>query len=131
MRTLTSFPVLKDDYEVLMAYLRNAPLELQYDRKHADLLEQHLARASVLGRTEFPRDVVHLGARVVLRDALARLNYHYTLELPGGAGGDGHLSVLSSLGRQLLGARCGDTVTVAAATGRRHYLVSEVSGGAV
>ena len=128
MRTTISFPVLKDDYDILMKYLLNAPLELQYNRTHADQLERHLGQATVLERSEFPRGVVCLGARVVLRDTRARLNYQFKLGLPGTADGQhDHLSVLSPLGRQLLGARLGEMVTVAAAKGQRHYLVREVS----
>ena len=129
MRIASPFPVLKDDCELLMAYLRTAPMELQYDRKLADLLERQLQDAAVLGRPDFPIDVVRLGSQVVLRNVVARQNDRYTLVLPGTnkEWKDGSLSVLSQLGLQTLGARKGETLTVNGSAGRRHYLVCEVT----
>lgn len=125
--TLSSLPVLKDDHDLLMEYLRTAPLELQYDRMLAGQLEQQLRAAAVLGRRDFPPDAVRLGSQLVLRNVTTRQNARYTLVLPGSPGWkEDHLSVLSRLGLRTLGARRGQTITVDGPAGRRHYLLCEV-----
>lgn len=126
-KIVSSFPVLKDDHDLLTEYLRTAPLELQYDRKLAAQLEQQLKGAAVLGRGEFPPDVVRLGSQVVLRHVTTRQNARYTLVLPGSAEWkEGSLSVLSRLGLRTFGARRGQTITVDGPAGMRHYLLCEV-----
>ena len=127
METNIPFAVLKDDHDLLMEYLRTAPLELHYDRKIAAGLEQQLQSATVLGRRDFPLDVVRLGSGVLLRNVLTRQNDRYTLVLQTGDRKAGQLPVLSRLGLKTLGARRGDTITVMGPAGKRHYLLCEVT----
>lgn len=127
METITPFAVLKEDHDLLMEYLRTAPLELHYDRRIAAGLEQQLQAAMVLGRRDFPPDVVRLGSGVLLRNVVMRQNDHYTLVLQPGECKDGQLPVLSRLGLKTLGARRGDTITVMGPAGKRYYLLCEVT----
>lgn len=127
METNTSFAVLKEDHDLMMEYLRTAPLELHYDLRIAEGLEQQLRSATVLGRSEFPPGVVRLGSGVLLRNVVTRQNDRYTLVLQPGDRKDGQLPLLSRLGLKTLGARQGDTITVVGPAGKRHYLLCEVT----
>ena len=123
----TPFLVLKEDYEALAAYLRNNEPELKYEQLQAQKLSQKLQEAEVVSPNSFPMDVIRLRSKVKLRDARSRMNREYSVVLPDQMlCKETSVSVLTPLGKQMLGARKGDTLTVEAPTGKKYYLVYEV-----
>lgn len=87
-----------------------------------DPLKTKLEQAKILGKDEFPRDVVRLHSRVVVRDKMARMNFTYHMALPGS-----NQSVVAPIGMALLGLRKGEEVKLQERNGKKYYIVMEVS----
>lgn len=107
-------PVIhKDDHAIIMTYLgteATEPLKIKLDQ------------ARIVGKDEFPRDVVRLHSRVVVRDKMARMNFTYHMALPGG-----NQSVVAPIGMALLGLQKGEEVKLQERNGKKYYIVMEVS----
>src|SRR5690606_42123138 len=73
----------------------------------AEALEQELARAQVVGHDEVPAGVVTMNSRVHCREEASGKDYHLTLVYPQDAGGEGHVSILASVGSASLGLSVG------------------------
>jgi regulator of nucleoside diphosphate kinase len=90
-------------------------------------LKKELGRGEVVAPTAVARDTVTMNSRVRVRPDGSRRGEVYTLVYPEEADFEaGKLSVLSPLGRALLGAREGDSVEVDAPAGVRTFKVEKV-----
>jgi transcription elongation factor GreA len=90
-------------------------------------LEQHLRGAQVIEETS--RHMIGLATPFVLEDLASGSSHRYsvvsTYEADAGAG---KLSAESPVGRAVIGARAGDTVTVATPRGERKFKVTGIGG---
>lgn len=124
----TSLIVAKKDFDQLMHYLRTNEPELQYDRLKARQLIEELNKAKVVNSSEVPGDVIRLYSKVVVRNTIARQNYHYMLVLPNETDlKQEKISILSPIGGALLGAVKGDTISLPSPRGQRFFTVLEVT----
>jgi len=73
-------------------------------------LQRELHRATVVGESELPPDVVTMNSRVTYADDTARVRDTVKLVYPHAAAGRGHLSVTTPLGTALLGLREGQEI---------------------
>jgi len=81
------------------------------DAPMAGLLEQELARATLVEPTEVPANVVTMHSRVVCRDESSGEQHDVELVYPGEADADlGRVSVFAPLGAALLGLTVGDAI---------------------
>ncbi len=81
--------------------------------EQADLLQEVLDYADIVPSTSITAEVVTLNSRVVIEDALTGKATEITLVLPDQFDpAAGRISVVSPMGRALLGRRVGDVVAV-------------------
>jgi regulator of nucleoside diphosphate kinase len=81
------------------------------DAPMASLLEQELARATLVEPTQVPVNVVTMHSRVVCRDESSGERHEVELVYPGEAdAGLGRISVFAPLGAALLGLTVGDAI---------------------
>lgn len=110
----------------------NAPLEAARERQgHAEsrirALEQRLHRAALMGEDGVAAQQVQLGHQVVLREARTSREVVYRLVHPTEADPlQGRLSVVSPVGKALLGRMAGDQVRVAVPGGALLYHIVEI-----
>ena len=92
-----------------------------------DELQREIDRARVVESSRAPRDVLTMRSTVRLSDLAREREEVYTLVYPEEADlRMGRLSVLSSLGTALLGARAGEVISVEGAAGRRAIKIEEI-----
>lgn len=94
-----------------------------------ELLDDLLARATIVAPEEIPTDVVTMNSRLVCTVRGEQAPRNWTLVYPDAADFDaGRLSVLSPVGHALLGARAGQTVSYRLPDGREQQVtIDEVS----
>lgn len=119
--------VSKDDYGIIMEYLKGSLNRSTFSRRDAELLELELKRAMVLDRLEMPGDAVGLNSLVSIRDEKSRKDLQLTIVTPEKADiNQRKISVLSPIGVALFGYRKGESITWEVPAGRRTYSILEV-----
>jgi len=91
-------------------------------------LEDELARAFIVDRSNLPNDAVVFGARVKIKDLDFDEEEEYTLVGPGEEDYDNNKILTSSpIGQGLLGKKLGETVEIQVPSGVLHYKVLAIS----
>ncbi len=127
-KQIKQLTIAKSDHDILMHYIRTNSMDLKYDRVQAEQLVEEIKDARIVNNSEFPKDVVRLNSKVVIRNTVARQNYGYRIVLPNEADHKNEkVSVLAPMGSALLGVAKGDTVSLPSARGKQHFIVLEVS----
>ena len=62
-----SLVLLKEDFEILIAYLKGRFNRNLFDRQNAEQLEAELKKATLVNREDFPRDVIRLNSKVKVK----------------------------------------------------------------
>jgi transcription elongation factor GreA len=92
------------------------------------LLEDELARAYIVDRTNLPSDVVVFGARVRVKDLDFDEEEVYTLVGPGEEDYDNNkILITSPIGQGLLGKKLGETAEIQVPRGVLRYQVLEIA----
>ncbi len=118
IRTAREWGDLKENAEYHDAKNDQAHLETKIKRLRGQVT------AAVVREVETQTDVVGFGSRVEVEDAGSGKQTTYTLvSAPEASPGDGKLSIDSPVGRALVGARVGDTVTLETPRGDRSLRV--------
>lgn len=119
--------IADDDRVRLEFLLRRATVRDQAGTQYLAALAGELQRASVVPRSQIPRDVVTMNSTVRLRDLETGEEETYTLVYPDEADIESdRLSVLAPIGTALLGYREGDVVEWPVPAGVRRFRVEEV-----
>jgi transcription elongation factor GreA len=93
-------------------------------------LEDELARAYIVDRSNLPNDVVVFGARVKVKDLDFDEEEEYTLVGPGEEDYDNNkILTTSPIGQGLIGKKIGDTAEIQVPRGVLHYKVLAISFG--
>ncbi|MBX7256304.1 MAG: nucleoside diphosphate kinase regulator [Candidatus Hydrogenedentes bacterium] len=110
--------------ESLLCELPHSALRGETD--HVDL-EQELKSARIVEPKKVPPTVVTMRSRVVLSELESGARRELTLVYPNEADVDrGKISVLSPVGKAILGYSTGDTVAWKVPTGVKHFRVEQV-----
>jgi regulator of nucleoside diphosphate kinase len=122
-----SYPYRKPSIYVTEAdYDRLSNLARSRATLGAALLEDELARATVVKDGEFPRNFVRLGSFVSFRDLTSGRVRRVQVVLPEEADIDlDRLSVVTPVGAALIGLKVGDSMGLSTEDGRPHVLVVE------
>ena len=89
--------------EVVISVARRSP--------NIDMLEEELARATIVPSEEVPSDVVTMNSRARFKDTKTGEEMEFTLSYPQQADiAEGRISVLAPVGSALLGLRVGDEI---------------------
>lgn len=129
MQTTKSELVLrKDDYTIILSYLKSAPKKTALDQKNADELEAELKKARLVEKEDFPSDVIRLNSTVKIKEHATGKVMELTLVTPGRADIKKRMiSVLAPMGTALIGFRKGQEVNWEVPSGRKTFTIVEVS----
>jgi regulator of nucleoside diphosphate kinase len=121
MRTLKSpkaiyiTPTDKDRLERVIESARNLP--------NVEMLEEELARATIVASKDIPSDVATMNSRILFKDMETNDELEFTLVYPGDANvTQGKISVLAPVGTALLGLRVGDEIEWPVPSGKTRSL---------
>lgn len=118
----------KDDYELMMAYLKGNLDRNSFDRHNAEELEGELRKARLVEQDDFPGDVVRINSKVSIRDERDGKNIELTLVTPQKADiKQRKISILSPIGTALIGYRKGQKVQWKVPSGYKTFTILDVS----
>jgi regulator of nucleoside diphosphate kinase len=118
----------KDDYELMVAYLKGSLDRNSFDRHNAEELEAELRKATLVGKDNFPEDVVRLNSKVKVRDEKDGKTIELTLVTPQGADiKQRKVSIMSPIGTALIGYRKGQIVQWKVPSGQKTFTILDVS----
>ena len=103
--------VRKDDYELLMGYLRGGHFNHGRDRHNAEELQDELKKAKVISQEAFPADVVRLNSKVRIQEYGTDKVIELLVVTPDKANiSERKISVFAPIGTALIGFRQGAKV---------------------
>jgi regulator of nucleoside diphosphate kinase len=113
--------ITEQDYERLSLLIQHS------ESKNADLLEEELARATVVAQREIPEDIVTMNSVVRFKDEESGKESEVTLVFPKDADvTKGHVSILAPVGMALIGLRRGQTIEWPMPNGKRRLKVVDI-----
>ena len=117
----------KDDYDLMIGYLRGGFGRSTFDRRNAEDLEMELRKAKLVSNDDFPDDVVRLHSRVKIKVNENGKIMDLILVTPGKSNiSEGKISVLAPIGTALLGFRKGQKIQWTVPGGKRTFTIMEV-----
>lgn len=117
----------KDDYEIMLAYLRGGFGRNSFDKHNAEELETELKKAKLVNKENFPSDVVRLNSKVTIKEEINDKIMELTLVIPEKADiSTKKISVLAPIGTALIGFRQGQKVNWQVPAGKRTFTIMEV-----
>lgn len=128
MNTLTTPIILsKEDYDLIVFYLRNSNWRNPADRQSADKLEAELKRAKVVSKSNLHENIVRLNSYVKVRDLEANRLMELKIVTPDKSNlKEMKISVLSPIGTALIGYRLGEYVKWKVPAGERLFIIEDV-----
>ena len=119
--------VRKDDYEILVSYLRSGHYKYGFDRRNAEELQIELKKARLLSKEQFPADVVRLNSKVRVKEDKTDKIMELILVTPDKANiKEGKISVMAPVGTALIGFRQGQKVKWQVPSGKKTFTIMEV-----
>ncbi|HEU0111446.1 MAG TPA: GreA/GreB family elongation factor [Flavisolibacter sp.] len=120
--------VRKDDYEVLLGFIRGGYPASSFDRTNAEKLSEELKKAKLVSNEKFPGDVVRLNSKVIIVDTEKNTSMEITLVTPDKADiKQRKISVLAPIGTALIGFRKGQQVAWHVPSGKKTFTIVDVS----
>jgi regulator of nucleoside diphosphate kinase len=122
----------KDDYDIILAYLRGSNSQKSYDMKNAAELQAELKKAQVVEKDVFPHDVVRLNSKVTIAEERRKKVIELTLVTPDKADiREGKVSIMAPIGTALIGFRRGQKVAWQVPAGKKTFTILEVVNPAI
>ncbi len=128
MKKITNNLVLrKDDYSLLIAYLRNAWSQSTFNERDADELQAELKKAKLVDADQFPADVVGLNSRVRIKADGKNEAMELIIVTPDKANiKERKISIMAPIGTALIGFRQGQKVKWKVPSGNKTFTILEV-----
>jgi regulator of nucleoside diphosphate kinase len=129
-RTPTATPVilLKNDFEILNGYVKNLQGMQVNEKENFSKLYEEIKKAEIVDAENFPADIVRLNSTVVIKDLKTKRDMTITIVLPQKADiKQKKVSVLAPIGTALIGFRKGQTVSWQVPSGKKDFMIMEVS----
>ena len=118
----------KNDYSIMMTFLRAGFLNNSLDRANAEKLEGELKRARLVESEHLPGDVVRLNSKVRIQKDKGGQIMEFTLVAPGKADiREKRISVLAPMGTALIGFRKGQKVNWQVPSGKVCFTILDVT----
>lgn len=122
----------KDDFELMIAYLNGGFVRNTFDRHNAEELKAELRKAILVGKDQFPEDVVRFNSKVKVRDEKDGKTIELTLVTPSGADiKQRKVSIMSPIGTALIGYRKGQKVMWKVPSGLKTFTILDVSNNSL
>lgn len=117
----------REDYEIMMNYIRRGLPTITFNRRDAEELETELKKAKVIAKEELPEDVVRLNSTVVIKEEKEDKVMELTVVTPDKANIKQKLiSIMSPIGTALIGFRKGQQVNWKVPSGRKTFMIMDV-----
>lgn len=120
----------KEDYEIIMSYVRRGLPTISFNRRDVDELETELKKAKLVSKKELPEDIVRLNSTVVIKDEKENKVIELTVVTPEKANIKRRLiSIMSPIGTALIGFRKGQKVRWEVPAGKKTFTIVDVQNG--
>jgi len=117
----------KEDYEIIMSYIKRGLPTITFNRQDAEELEMELKKAKVVHREELPQDVVRLNSIVTIKEEKENKIMELTVVTPEKANIKQKLiSIMSPIGTALIGFRKGQQVKWKVPAGKKTFTIMDV-----
>jgi regulator of nucleoside diphosphate kinase len=117
----------KDDYKLLISYLKGRRDKTTFDRRNAEELQTELKRAKLVNTDDFPLDVVKLNSRVKIKAESTGKVMELKLVTPDRADiKRNQISIMAPIGTALIGFRQGQKVKWQVPAGKTTFTILEV-----
>jgi regulator of nucleoside diphosphate kinase len=117
----------KDDYDIMIDYLRGKQGKTLFDRHNAEELQMELKKAKVVDKDDLPQDVVRLNSRVIIKEEDKGKVMEVMLVTPDKADIKlRKISVLAPIGTALIGFRKGQKVAWQVPSGKKTFTILDV-----
>lgn len=119
--------IMKDDFALLNACVKNTKVVAMKEPHHTRSLSEELRRAVVVEKKKFPEDVIRLNSMVTIKDLASGNEITLTIVLPEFADiKQKKISVLAPMGTALIGFKKGQAITWQMPAGVKNFLVLDV-----
>ena len=126
-QTSNSIILRQDDYEALIAYLKNDRYATTWDAQNVRDLKAELRKAMLVSKDRFPEDVIRLNSRIKIKDAGKNNVMELILVMPDKADlRQKKISVMAPVGTALIGFRKGQKVSWHVPAGKRTFHIMDV-----
>lgn len=123
----TSIVLAKGDYDLISAYLKGGRTNNLFDKVNAEELNSELKRATIVSNDVFPKDVVRINSKVLLKDETAGKILELTVVIPEKADiKQRKISFLAPIGTALIGFKEGEKVKWNVPSGKRKFMILKV-----
>jgi regulator of nucleoside diphosphate kinase len=110
-KTKSRLVLAKDDYYIIMSYIRRGLPTITFNRQDAEELEMELKKAKLVHKNELPEDIVRLNSTVTIKEEKENRIIELTVVTPEKANIKQRLiSIMSPIGTALIGFRKGQQV---------------------
>jgi regulator of nucleoside diphosphate kinase len=125
--TKSRLVLAKEDYDIIMYYVRRGLPTVTFNRQDAEELEMELKKAKVVNKEELPEDVVRLNSKVTIKEEKENKVIELTVVTPEKANIKQRLiSIMSPIGTALIGFRKGQQVKWKVPAGKKIFTIMEV-----
>ena len=126
-KTRNRLLLTKDDYNIIMSYIRRGLPTITFNRHDAEELEIELKKAKVVDKEELPSDVVRLNSIVTIKEEKENKVMELTVVTPEKANIKERLiSIMSPIGTALIGFRKGQQVKWKVPAGKKTFTIMDV-----
>jgi regulator of nucleoside diphosphate kinase len=126
-KTRNRLLLTKDDYNIIMSYIRRGLPTITFNRHDAEELEIELKKAKVVDKEELPSDVVRLNSTVTIKEEKENKVMELTVVTPEKANIKQRLiSIMSPIGTALIGFRKGQQVKWKVPAGKKTFTIMDV-----
>lgn len=126
-QTSDSIILRQDDYETLIAYLKNNRYATSQDAQNVQDLKAELRKAMLVSKESFPADVIRLNSKIKIKDAGKNNVMELMLVMPDKADlREKKISVMAPVGTALIGFRKGQKVSWQVPAGKRTFHIVDV-----
>lgn len=117
----------KDDYDIIMSYIKRRIPTSGFNRRDAEELESELKKAKLVHKGELPKDVVRLNSRVKIKEEHENKIMEFTVVTPEKANIKKRLiSIMSPIGTALIGFRKGQQLNWKVPSGKKTFTILDV-----
>lgn len=126
-KTKNRLVLAKDDYEIIMSYIRRGLSTITFNRQDAEELEMELKKAKLVHKEDLPEDIVRLNSRVTIKEEKENKIIEITVVTPEKANIKRRLiSIMSPIGTALIGFRKGQQVKWKVPAGKKTFTIMDV-----
>ena len=123
-----SLLLAKEDFEVIISYLKLGLHRNTFSRQEAEGLESELKRAKLVDKNELPDDVVRLNSSVTIKDESEEKVLQVTVVTPEKADIKKlKISIFSPIGTALIGISKGQKIAWKVPSGKKIFSVLDVN----